>query len=273
MRFSVALICVLVVASGCGPSEPERIERATEKRKPTEWEQRKANKRLLSAWGITHKVQTLTERKANQSKAYDIIRRQVNNFGADVNAMDEDGRTALMFAAGRSVTPEVVQFLIEKGADVNLGSDKPLFFAKTPEMIKLLLENGADLEARNWIGNTPLLHAVRIKPEIVQLLIERGADVNAKDPNGNTPLMVASSKRLPNVVQLLIDKGANVNAKDKKGQSVLMLACLMSSPWIVDLLIDAGADVNAKDKNGRTPLSVCLNETTKQLLIDAGAKE
>jgi ankyrin repeat protein len=38
--------------------------------------------------------------------------------GADVNARDHDGETALMMAASGG-SPEIVQALLDKGADVN----------------------------------------------------------------------------------------------------------------------------------------------------------
>ena len=88
MRFSVALICLLVVASGCGPSEREKFE-ATEK--------------LLSAW----------DKEFQQSTAEYI--RVLISEGANVNVKDKDGRTPLMLAAKNS-TPEIVQLLLEKGA-------------------------------------------------------------------------------------------------------------------------------------------------------------
>ena len=78
MRFSVALICMMVVASGCGPSEREV---ATEK--------------LMSAWdsGVVadHSMQ-------------DYIRELIS-VGADVNARTEHSwqATPLMFAAINSI--------------------------------------------------------------------------------------------------------------------------------------------------------------------------
>ena len=194
MRFSVALICMMVVASGCGPSEREKFE-ATEK--------------LLSAWdsGVVadHSMQ-------------DYIRELIS-VGADVNARSTDGWTPLMFAARKS-TPEIVQLLLEEGAELEARGREgwtPLLHAawisSTPEIVQLLLEKGADVNARGIIGRTPLMLAARISstPEIVQLLLEKGADVNARTTGGMTPLQWAGANlggKGPEMKQLLIDAGA-----------------------------------------------------------------
>ena len=96
MRFGVALICVMVFASGCGPSERERFE---------------ATEELLSAW----------DKDIKGSRA-DYIRVLISE-GANVNAKDNEGQTPLMHAAMASSTPEIVQLLLEKGADA-LAKDK-----------------------------------------------------------------------------------------------------------------------------------------------------
>jgi hypothetical protein len=77
--------------------------------------------------------------------------------GADVNAKDNDGWTALMIAAEKGHS-EIVQLLLEKGADVN---------AKDNDGVTALMFAAAN-------GHT----------EIVQLLLEKGADVNAETNDG-----------------------------------------------------------------------------------------
>ena len=45
------------------------------------------------------------------------------SFGADVNAKDEDGWTALMYAA-RNPNSEIMSALLKSGADVNAGTNE-----------------------------------------------------------------------------------------------------------------------------------------------------
>ena len=59
----------------------------------------------------------------------------------------------------------------------------------------------------------------------------------------------------------------------------MLAARISSTPEIVQLLLEKGADVNARDTAGMTPLQWAAanlggkGPETKQLLIDAGAKE
>ena len=192
MRFGVALICVMVFASGCGPSEREKFE-ATEK--------------LLSAFD-----------KDIKSSRADYIRLLISE-GADVNAKGKNGMTPLLYASQHEIW-EVVTLLVKAGADVNArftDGTTPLMHAagnsSTPEIVQLLLEKGAEVNARSPGGTTPLMFAARFSstPEIVQLLLEKGADVNAKGKNGYTPLMFAAMNtegKSAEMEQLLIDAGA-----------------------------------------------------------------
>ncbi|GIV30361.1 MAG: hypothetical protein KatS3mg028_1427 [Bacteroidia bacterium] len=101
--------------------------------------------------------------------------------GADVNAKDEDGRTALMKAA-------------------ELGHK---------EVAELLIQHGADVNAKDEDGETALMKAAfNGHKEVAELLIQHGADVNAKDEDGETALNWAKYWGYYDIVKLLKKYGA-----------------------------------------------------------------
>ena len=84
--------------------------------------------------------------------------------GADPNAADREGETALMKASGYGVKP-TVKMLIDHHADVNLKDVRgrtALMHAASgqrADAIPLLLENGADPNARDYEGKSALDYA------------------------------------------------------------------------------------------------------------------
>jgi ankyrin repeat protein len=101
--------------------------------------------------------------------------------GANVNARDKNGMTALM-AASLEGHREIVQLLLASGAEVN---------------------------ARTVDGETALMYAaIRGDREIVDLLLARGAEVNARTREGRTALSFATRMHHPAVRELLIKAGA-----------------------------------------------------------------
>ncbi|GHV40077.1 hypothetical protein FACS1894187_20640 [Synergistales bacterium] len=115
------------------------------------------------------------------------------NGGADVNAKNSDGWTALMVAAQNNPNPEVIATLLKNGADVNAKNSDgwtALMFAAqnnpNPEVIALLLERGADVNAKNIIGWTALMLAAanNPNPKVVAALLKNGADAQAIDYAG-----------------------------------------------------------------------------------------
>ena len=67
-------------------------------------------------------------------------------------------------------------------------------FNENPEVVELIIERGADINAKNsYNGMTPLHWAARgnENPKIVELLIDSGANINAKSDSGQTPCDVA----------------------------------------------------------------------------------
>ncbi|RFU26911.1 hypothetical protein B7463_g9427, partial [Scytalidium lignicola] len=125
----------------------------------------------------------------------------------------------------------VVKLLLEKGADVNMVDEDgrtPLFYAVQLEyktIIKLLLEKGADLEMKDYNGWMPLFYAVKYgRKAIVKLLLENDADLNVEDKYGQTPLSYALEYRHKATVELLLENGANLNVVDKYGRTPLSYA-------------------------------------------------
>jgi len=135
---------------------------------------------------------------ASLNRRTDVVRALLRK-GANVNAKDNLGRTALFW--GASYGPlDIVRALLEKGADVNATNDDTI---------------GTPLTAASFAGHL----------DIVRALLDKGADVNARgNKNGGTALMAASEQNHIDVVQALLESGADVNARGSDGRTALSVA-------------------------------------------------
>ena len=135
-----------------------------------------------------------------------VVRRLVAQ-GADVNAAQENGWTALMLAAAGAHAP-VVRLLLDHGADPHRRStryndvDALLLAAQAGDAAscRLLLSHGVNVDEADLDGDTVLMYAAgntNIPParayRVSKYLLSRGADSQIKDRLGNTPLSVAQA--------------------------------------------------------------------------------
>ncbi|CAK1540512.1 unnamed protein product [Leptosia nina] len=94
-----------------------------------------------------------------RGKDTDALMSAVNSGAVDVNFTDDVGQTLLNWAAAFG-TREMVEFLCEKGADVNRGQrSSSLHYAACfgrPAIAKVLLRYGANADLRDEDGKTPL---------------------------------------------------------------------------------------------------------------------
>ena len=136
--------------------------------------------------------------------------------GADVNARNVEGDTALILASFYA-TPECVELLIAKGADVNAANKAgatPLIRAATDyEKTRLLTAAGANVRVRSALGNTPLILAARRAGNCrtVQWLLERGADATERNDAGVSPILAGAASGDVETVRLLLDAGAKAD--------------------------------------------------------------
>jgi serine/threonine-protein phosphatase 6 regulatory ankyrin repeat subunit B len=191
--------------------------------------------------------------------------------GADVNATNKLGRTALWRAALQD-RADLVEALLQAGADVNKADedgDAPLRMAASAPIATILIERGADLNASNRFGETALLlAALQDRADVVVALLQAGADVKKASEVGNAPLSAAASAL---AVAMLIERGADVNASNRCGGTALRFAAERGDTDVVEALLQAGADVSKADEDGFTPLNVAANAPIATMLIERGA--
>ncbi|EJD75737.1 tankyrase-2 [Loa loa] len=90
------------------------------------------------------------------------------------------------------------------------------------EVVQFLLENGAEVNLKDKGGLIPLHNASSFGHlEIAALLIEYGAEVNHPDKWGYTPLHEAAQKGRTQICSLLLNNGADVTLKNNEGVTAL----------------------------------------------------
>lgn len=172
------------------------------------------------------KVTDLTLEGGAVSENVEILRLVVR--ASQVNLKGERGARILGQAA-RSRKTDLVQFLLDSGADVN---------SRDPQQ-----------------GWTPLLSAVNSGSlENTRLLLRKGADANARDNSGQAALWYAAILGNTGFIALLLEHGADVNARNNAGRTALMHAADLCYTWDIRALLDAGANPTVPDKRGRTAL-------------------
>ncbi len=210
--------------------------------------------------------------------------------GADVNARDREGNTALLVVLADNrmgFEPlSVVQFLLEQGADAtarNLAGETPLTLAlgnscrQPAALARALLRAGVDVNAADNQGRTALLRAVWAYHDegVLRVLLAAGADVNASDQEGNTATTLAAEPDRATQgkqVLALLQRAGGVDPKAKARE--FGKAVRDGDAARVAELLAQGADVD-EPYRGIPPLSAAVAEGHTGLvgdLLAAGAR-
>lgn len=236
---------------------------------------------LLLAATVCVQTATASSPIADAARLGDI--KQVNALiaaGDDVDLVQSDGSTALLWAAYQSYA-EMVTALLDAGADPNVANN----FGVTPllqasrygdvPVITALIEGGADVALAHPSGETPLMAAARAgNVEAVDLLIAHGSDVNAVESlQHQTALMWAAAEGHVDVADALLNAGADPNMQarvtelEKRttrtdfpsgGFTALMWAARNGDEGMVHRLVEGGADLNMTNADGATPMMVAV---------------
>src|SRR5258706_11488797 len=169
---------------------------------------------------------------------------------ADANTKDKRGSTPLMVAAAYG-SIDAMTILVAAGADINAKNDFGVtalhWCAGDLAKVRLLVEKGADVNVRSKMGRTPLLIAAAHDggAPIVDFLLAKGAKVSVVDNTFSSTLSVAALANDAASVRLLLDKGAAAGPKDMLSSLALMNAAGEGNAEIVKTLLDRGVNVNA----------------------------
>ncbi|KAI9852682.1 MAG: Ankyrin repeat domain-containing protein 44 [Vezdaea acicularis] len=209
------------------------------------------------------------------------VMRLLLRSGALVNTPDLD-RVSALHLASELGSVEKVKILLEYGIDANAKDgtgSRPLQYAmrtgKPLEIVQLLLDHGADIKAEDTFKSTVTHSALDNKCEsMVRFLLDHGAPVDIQNNVNNAPLHLAADHGMTSVVELLLQRGANVQAKGNEGNSPLHLAAREGDLEAVQLLLAAGADVAATNDGGFQAGTLAAENghvLVLKLLLDRGA--
>ena len=187
--------------------------------------------------------------------------------GANVNHPAENGGPSALWAAAFSGHTNIVQYLLEYGAEVNWQIEDrgtPLYTAASTnsmEVVRILLQHDADVNLKGGLHIRPLnIAAYSGYTETVQLLLEHGVEVNPDDDyRYGSALGAAARIGNADIVRLLLQKGWNADQKMKTYNNPLVAAATYGHAEVVQALLHHGTEgapqvqaLEIASKNGRT---------------------
>ena len=227
-----------------------------------------------------------------------MIAQMLDNDGANINSLDDEGNTPLMTAVEERQI-NVVRNLVTRGANVNhrnglgmtafwLASYKN-YISSHADIARILLNAGADVNAtplpqrnsanQSWAlvtGSTPLMLWTRMRgnADMVDLLLRNSADIHRQNGTGDTALSFAGRVGDAETVDLLLKAGSNVDHQNHDGNTALIGVASnyyfnkrSGDPTnIARLLLDAGANPFLPNDKGETLASIALSKDYEGIL-------
>ena len=204
--------------------------------------------------------------------SYLIIEALLKN-GANPNIQDNDGKTALIYAAihGNAV---IIEELIERGAQINIKDNygmtalmyacqiKNQPYGKYKDAVfSLIHDPDLKIDARDNLGITALYHCVKskadsnIKKLLLEQLLEKDSDPSIDDiDHDESPLVRAITNKNKNIIKLLLTSDKiDINYQTNSGVSALHQAVLEGLD-LVNLILAKNPNIEIKDNRGGTPL-------------------
>jgi ankyrin repeat protein len=217
-------------------------------------------------------------RKPNQTEI-------INYFltkGVDVNQANEEGNTVLMSAAAVNRDTAVLAMLVSRSKNLNqanLKGETALAMAvrsNSPEVVSYLLGKGADVKAVDKKGNNLGFYLI----ESYRAANLRGGQALGA-PNaqgGGRPATTGPQQdEFDTKFNILKSKGLDVVSPQKNGNTLYHLAVAKGDLSLLKRLQPLGIDVNAKNTEGITALHkaamIAKDDSLLKYLLSIGAQK
>lgn len=202
-------------------------------------------------------------RKPNQAE-------QIRYFlskGVSVNQVNEDGNNVFMAAAAANRDIAALELLVPQVKNINQANNAgqtALMLAvkgNSPEVVSYLISKGADVKVLDKKGNNLAFYAVESYrgaggrggamggnsnqdfDNKLSVLKQNGLDIAAPQKDGNTLYHLAVAKNDLNLVKKVEALGVDINAKNKEGITALHKAALIAKD---DVMLKYLLSINAK---------------------------
>lgn len=180
--------------------------------------------------------------------------------GADVNIRDQNGETPLHAAVEYRIPVDIVQAMIDAGADVNTHTDADVPVIVTAiwvgheDVVLILLDAGATVDYPEIFEEMLFRVVWNNLSKLIAPLVAVGADLNMVSvPYVATPLEIAAQEGHTETVLALIEAGADPNAVGGDYfTSPLQIAARKEYAEMALGLIAAGADASLQTADGKT---------------------
>lgn len=188
-----------------------------------------------------------------------------DRINAPIDATDKLGNTALFFAAELNSNPQVIQTLIQEGADIAWANHEgitPLHVAAgittNPQIMVTLLEAGADPDFTDTWGRDPISLGILANPSfaVIATLLQAESEFGSNTsvfpwPKLNQELWQTMT---PAQIQTLVEEGNSPTARTSNGRTGLHFAAQYSlDPLLIERMISLGFSLNSRDARRWTP--------------------